>query len=116
MNPATWSRAQAGGQGRARGSGAVEGAGLARGQAHTYRKGGLGTRPSRPRGRGWALGAGHMAWGARAPADPTGCAPAVELGLVQEGAGPRQALQQEGVRRGLRPAQHVVAGLRLGTV
>ena len=93
----------------------VEGAGLAQGRAHT-RKMGAGDRASRPQGRGWALGAGHMAWDTRAHADPAGHAPVVELGFVQEGAGPGQALQQEGVRWGLRPAQHVVAGLRLGAV
>lgn len=42
--------------------------------------------------------------------------PAVELGLVQQGAGPRQALEQGGVGRRLWPAQHVVAGFRLGAV
>lgn len=54
--------------------------------------------------------------GAHTQGAPTGSAPAVELGLVQQGAGPRQALQQEGVWWWLRPAQHVVAGLSLGAV
>lgn len=45
--------------------------------------------------------------------DPAGSAPAVELGLVQQGAGPRQALEHERVRWWLWPAQHVVAGLHL---
>lgn len=61
------------------------------------------------------MDSGNRSPDTRGRADPAG-APAVELGLVQEGAGPGQALEQEGVWRWLRPAQHVVAGLRLGTV
>lgn len=64
-----------------------------------------------------ALGVGAHTQGAVAlGADPAGIVPAVELGLVHEGAGPRQALEQEGVRWWLWPAQHVVAGLGLGAV
>lgn len=59
--------------------------------------------------RAWKLGLG---WGGLG----VGHAPAVELGLVKQGAGPRQALEQERVRCWLWPAQHVVTGLGLGAV
>lgn len=45
-----------------------------------------------------------------------GHAPAVELGLVRQGAGPGQALEQERLRRWLGLAQHVVTSLSLGAV
>lgn len=93
--------------------------GLIRGK-HTYKKGLETGRMDL--GQGYRGGRGPWQWeprpkgtGRRA-ADPAGGAPAVELGLVQQAAGPRQALEQEGVRRGLWPAQHVIAGLGLGAV
>lgn len=95
------------------------------------RAGGLGrgwgehTRAGKSWGQEWVwdeqdtgegVGSGSRGSGTRAGEDPAGEAPAVELGLVQEGAGPRQALEQQGVWRCQWPAQHVVAGLGLGTV